>query len=82
MIQTDLQLIKTLLNEFDKMNQINKINNNKSYFIMTYEIENVLYSLFKKYQLNSIMLEELNYYKNKYRLMKHSHLKTILKKVN
>ena len=61
MIKADLNSVKNLLNEFEVSIKSPK---NKSYFVSTYEIENVLYRLNKKYQLNPVILEELNYYRS------------------
>lgn len=86
MIETDLQTIKSLIYELELLNSSSTIidnnsNNNKSYFIITYEIENKIHFLNKKYQLNPVIQEELCYCLKKYQLIKQNVLKTIIKKI-
>ena len=88
MIETDLQTIKSLIYDLELLNSSSTIidinnsnNNNKSYFIITYEIENKIHFLNKKYQLNPVIQEELYYCFKKYQLIKQNVLKTIIKKI-
>ena len=86
MIETDLQTIKSLIYDLELLNSSSTIidnnsNNNKSYFIITFEIENKIHFLNKKYQLNPVIQEELYYCFKKYQLIKQNVLKTIIKKI-